>query len=140
MRTGAGAGLRPPARGGAHPRPSRGPQAWAARLRSRPTPAGSAGRSPPPPPAPLRRSPPPPPGRQWRTRCGLVHAARGLAPPRPPAPPSPASLAFTPALVRDSVSFVKVRSPDRLLGAAEAAVLKGSRSRSLSIPDPPPGF
>lgn len=58
MRTGAGAGLRPPARGGAHPRPSRGPQAWAARLRSRPTPAGSAGRSPPPPPpAPLR--PPP---------------------------------------------------------------------------------
>lgn len=112
----AGAGLRPPARGGAHPGPLRGPQPRAARFSLRPRPACHGGA---PLAAPLP-DPPRPPPRPPRPRAA-----------RPPAPPSPRPRCFPPAPVSDPFSFVKIRSPDRSRGHG-AQLLYGSPSRILA--------
>lgn len=76
--------------------------------------ASSSGRGPPAVAGPTGRSPPPP-GRRCPTHRGLLHALRGLAPPGLPRH-LPQPRCFPPALVSDSFSFVKIRSPDRLQG------------------------
>lgn len=109
----------------------RGPQPRSVRLRLRPhSPAWPGLAWPGGPGWPLPSAARP--GRHCPSRRGLLHALRGLAPARPPAPPSSACPAFSPALVRHSVSFVRVRSPDRLLGR-DGCILKALSSPRILL-------
>lgn len=72
-----------------------------------------------------------PAARHCPTRCGLLTPSAASC--RPASPSTFLSLScFPPALVRHSVSFVRIRSPDRLLGHESCslkALLPGSSTR-----------